>query len=51
MYVNIIAILNSMIAIAYKEYPGFEPMSIEEIQDTREQYSNCGRIKKLKGIH
>lgn len=43
--------LDSMISIAYKEYPGFEPMSIGEIQDTREQYSNCGKIKKLKKIH
>ena len=43
--------LDSMKSIAYKEYPGFEPMSIEEIQDTREQYSNYGKIKKLKRIH
>ncbi len=42
---------DDMIGIAYKEYPGFEPRSIEEIQNTREKYSNYDRIKRLKKIH
>ena len=37
----------NMIDIAYKEYPGFEPMSIEEIQKTRDNYSRY-EAKTLK---
>ncbi|MBR2708502.1 MAG: hypothetical protein IKE90_03605 [Bacilli bacterium] len=40
----------NMIEIAYKEYPGFEPMSVEEIQKTKENYSRY-ETKTLKKMH